>query len=500
MLTLTGCSGSATQAPSDAGTNAPPPDSQGETPVRSELEPTDPTIPYDSQIASITPALSSQILEKRKENDDAVGWLIVPGTTINDVVLLNPPRDNNYYTLHNSLGQPDPKGAYGMDYHFDPSVAAARENLYRNMALYAHNLDDDPNGIFFAQLKKYKDPAFAKANPYIFFSTADEDMVWEVFAVFDTTINLPYHFPGAYWYSFSTVLDTVYESSIYDYGVTISEEDRLLTLSTCTFSVPGHEAMPITELNDYRFVVMARLVEPEEQIKKEAAFTVNDAPLPPDETSSLSYITRDYFMLNGFECDNGEMFFEENDSIEPIRYDALMPIGSIKQSNMEEPLNDWDASQLPVGTVIYQDPEYVDVLVADIDGEKIPYIVQSAFDRELHAVRYVHRNSGGIIREITLEADEVDLDESAEQFSQFIDMVNFTPLPDGPDDITQSASGEEIRIGAKNALSTFYQTFFLGTPSSLGKEVLIIKQQDGYYYGDAVLFEGLREAMYALQG
>lgn len=134
-------------------------------------------------------------------------------------------------------------------------------------------------------------------------------MVWEVFAVYDATIDFPYIQPGVYWSSFEKILETVYNASIYDYGVTISETDKLLTLSTCTFSVPGHESMPITTENKYRFVIMARLVNPEEQIKQEATFTINANPLVPDDMSLFSYLTRDLFMFNGLECNNSWLFF-----------------------------------------------------------------------------------------------------------------------------------------------------------------------------------------------
>jgi sortase B len=454
-------------------------------------------MPTDMQIASITPALRNQILEKKEQNSDAVGWLIVPGTTINDVILQNPPGNNNYYTTHDFSRQPSKDGTYGLDYHFGLSGGTTRDTLSRNTAVYAHNHDDNPEGILFAQLKKYKDPDFAKAHPYIYFSTAEEDMAWEVFAVYDATIDFPYIQPGVYWSGFEPLLETVYDASLYDYGITISAGDKLLTLSTCTFSVPGHESMSTEIQNEYRFVIMAKLVDPEEPIKEEAAFTVNPAPLAPDAIPAYAYLTRDQFMLDGLECNNSWMFFHDNDTIEPINFDNLVPIGIIKQSNMDHPTEDWEATQLPVGTALYQDPEYPDVLVAEVAGEMIPYILQRG-ERELYSVRYIHQNRDGVMTEKSLESGQFDENEYMSRLSRFIDMMQFTPLPDSMESIERSEEREEILIGAKDSLSTFYQSFFIGIPASVGKEVMIIKQQDGYYYGDAALYAQLKELLDSL--
>lgn len=241
---------------------------------------------YDA-VQTITPDFYDDIAEKQQQNPDSIGWLHIPDTTIDEVILKNPEAETNDYYLNLSFDkQPDADGVFCAD-HRAQFGDGGRENLSGVTALYGHSRDDDPDGALFSQLKKYRDEQFAAEHPYIFFSTEAEDMVWEVFAVFDTTVYVPYIEPDLTQSEFEQMLNTVYALSIYDYYPEISYEDKLLTLSTCTFTVPGHESLP--ELNNYRFAIMARLVEPDEEIREYAEFTVKKRIMEPDSTLPFSY-------------------------------------------------------------------------------------------------------------------------------------------------------------------------------------------------------------------
>lgn len=255
-----------------------------------------PTYPGDTNqeqesatVTAITspPQFTSKVKAYKRANEDTVGWLYIPGTTINNVVVQNPNAlGNNYYLRHSFTGQLSVKGTYCADRR-DHFGTGSRESLSRNTVLYAHNFDDDPNGILFAQLQKYKDPDFAARHPYIFFSTESEDLVWEVFAVYDTTVNFPYVWPNLSYDTYRYILHYVDAASIYQYNdISITENDKLLTLSTCTFSIKGKKLEPGKE-NDYRFVVMARLVNPGESLHKNASLTVRQKTLHADNMPTL---------------------------------------------------------------------------------------------------------------------------------------------------------------------------------------------------------------------
>ncbi|MDR2932931.1 MAG: class B sortase [Oscillospiraceae bacterium] len=234
-------------------------------------------------VAAITPDFGENIKEKKAQNSDTIGWLYVPGTEINNVILQNPGnKSNSYYLTRDFYGNPDKDGLYCADFRARFGDGR-RKSLSRIVTLFGHSWEDDPNGRLFAQLKKYRDPQFARDNPYIFFSTGSENMAWEVFAVFDTTIDLPYITPDLSDNHFFDMLDIVSALSVYDYGIEIHESDRILTLSTCTYAVKGQAQLPY--YNDYRFAIMARLAGPDEEAKNEAVFSQNGQTLKPDAIS-----------------------------------------------------------------------------------------------------------------------------------------------------------------------------------------------------------------------
>ena len=236
-------------------------------------------------IALITPEFRERILEKQQRNKDTVGWLYIPDTSVDQVVLKTPVNQTNEYYLGIDFeGRPDRDGTFCTDRRAVFGTGY-RDELSRNITIYGHSWDDDPDGKLFSQLKRFRDADFAREHPYIFFSTEAEDMVWEVFAVFEAPTDLVYNYPDLPENYFYDILDIIDAASLYSYDIAISPEDKILTLSTCIYSVQGHEQLP--EINEYRFVVMARLASPEEAIKQEAVFAVNTEPISPDEILHL---------------------------------------------------------------------------------------------------------------------------------------------------------------------------------------------------------------------
>ena len=131
-----------------------------------------------------------------------------------------------------------------MDYENDT------DTIGRNTVLYGHNMR---NGSMFHNLRYYRDKQFYEDHRYVKFSTLYEETVWEIFAVYDTTIAFNYiqvRFRDDE--DFMSLISQMYEKSLYKTGIEIGPEDKVLTLSTCTST------------NDVaRFVVSARLIEEE---------------------------------------------------------------------------------------------------------------------------------------------------------------------------------------------------------------------------------------------
>ena len=215
--------------------------------------------------------------EKHEINSDTVGWLNLPNSDLDDVVLWYPGDRNSYYLrrgfdkVKNTGPLETQYGSYFADYRstFDGGTAG----LSLNTVIYGHSMEDNPNGGGFSQLKKYLSEDFARENPYIYFSTTEEDLAWEVFAVSYATINLPYNRPHMTDDEFqSIIIDEVIPRSIYNYNVEVTPEDKILTLSTCCYNLTS--VYP----NDYRYIIVAKLVEPGKMTKETADFEKNPSP------------------------------------------------------------------------------------------------------------------------------------------------------------------------------------------------------------------------------
>lgn len=320
-------------------------------------------------VASDISQLRAQIAEKKEENPDTVGWLIVPGTDIDSAIVQNPPDDNSYYLTHDFYRNTSKTATYSADRRCN-FTSGLRQDIPQNIALFGHSFDENPDGELFSQLKKYKNPEFARNHPYIFFSTAEEDMTWEVFAVFDVSVDVPYIYPDLEWETLSSVLDVIYDASIYDYEVKITEDDRLLTITCCTYSIPGNEKLSPDIPNNYRFAVMARLVSSDEPIKEIATFSINENPFPPEDMPKIYHKGVDILMYDGTVC----MKATNLNSYAQLDLSDATPIGKIKRSGITVNLQDWDAIQLETGTQILQHNNENEILVAVKNGELIPYL------------------------------------------------------------------------------------------------------------------------------
>jgi len=136
-------------------------------------EPLEPPIPLFER----PPSFIEQIAEKYARNSDTVGWLYVPGTSVDDVVVHYPHDANEFYLRRNFDRRTSMSGVYFADFRntFDGTAAG----LSRNTVIYGHSLDwnDDPDAPYFDQLKRFLDEDFARQNPYIFFSVVAVSLV-----------------------------------------------------------------------------------------------------------------------------------------------------------------------------------------------------------------------------------------------------------------------------------------------------------------------------------
>lgn len=224
---------------------------------------------YDGTI-SVAKVDTSKMQALYQKNKDTVGWIKIPNTNI-DYGVVQENYSGEYMTLD-----------YDKKYNKDGDAIWAdawnsfgtRDELSKNTIIYGHNWTNYKRPIqigrasdkHFSQLAAYDYINFARSNPYISFSTLEEEMYWQIFAVF--YVEVPDNYSGSkdFYYinenpdSLVAFTNEAMDRSMYDFGVTVTENDKILTLSTCT-RVYNTQALAAGRRKDQqRFVVMAKLM------------------------------------------------------------------------------------------------------------------------------------------------------------------------------------------------------------------------------------------------
>jgi sortase B len=192
-------------------------------------------------------------------NSDTIGWLYVPGTTLNLPIVQT--KNNDYYLKKSIYKNYAWKGWPFADFRDVWSP------LPKNLIIYGHNMGD---GDLFGELKKFTNLSFLNSNPILYFSTPSKKYYWKIFAVYITDKN--FNYIQTNFKDNEEFLSFIFKNkarSLFNTSVDVAASDSILTLSTCTYEF--HEAY---------FVVMARLIRPGET-QLVAVATVNPKPLSP---------------------------------------------------------------------------------------------------------------------------------------------------------------------------------------------------------------------------
>lgn len=161
----------------------------------------------------------------KEKNNDTVGWIQVSGTNINYPFVQT---DNNTYYLKKDFNKNyNSAGWVFMDYRNN------LENLNQNTILYAHGRID---GTMFGSLKNiFKSNWYNNKNNHIVkLSTEYQNTMWQVFSVYripETSDYLEINFNDKEKYV--NFLNMLQDRSELKFDVSLNEEDKILTLSTC---------------------------------------------------------------------------------------------------------------------------------------------------------------------------------------------------------------------------------------------------------------------------
>ncbi len=210
-----------------------------------------------SQAAAEAPERDAQgrllrFVSLQKLNPDIVGWIRIPNTIIDLPVLQASSGQPEFYLNHDYNRNYSFYGSIFADWH-----APVTDEKSKNMILYGHSLN---SGRMFTQLNQYKSLDFFKSSPVFTFDTVNGPSQWKIISVFLTNTlpeqGVPFNYMKTSFKNDSDFLNFAYQMrirSIYNTGVSLNAEDKILLLSTCSY-----------EFTDFREVVVARRVRPGE--------------------------------------------------------------------------------------------------------------------------------------------------------------------------------------------------------------------------------------------
>lgn len=230
------------------------------------------------QSAAYPEGIDPAMMALYSENNDLVGWLRVPGTGIDNVVVQGP--DNNTYL----------RADYYRRYNKRTRLFFGdfRNNFARNLQeyskvtiIYGHHLSSDTR--IFAEIENYRDLDYYKTHPVVEFHTLYGKTTWKIFGVFYTAVNDAEDAGSTFYYWNPSVTDAetpafcnevLSRSQFINPAVDIQPTDKILCLSTCTYIIRGNY--------DIRCVLMARLVRDGEDpaVDVSAAYTNTNRRMP----------------------------------------------------------------------------------------------------------------------------------------------------------------------------------------------------------------------------
>ncbi len=219
--------------------------SNEQNPDQTEPQPTEPVlVEVKNSKTGKTEWILKDYAEIYAQNSDLAGWISIDGTNINYPVMYRP-KELNYYLYRGFNQRWSNAGSLYIREACNPFTPTD------NIVIYGHNMK---NKTMFYALNSYTQESFWQEHKYIRFDTVKEYHTYEIVAVFKTTANeggFDYHlFANAENEAqFDEYIQTCKSLSFYDTGVTAQYGDKLITLSTCEYT-----------LNNGRLVVVAKRI------------------------------------------------------------------------------------------------------------------------------------------------------------------------------------------------------------------------------------------------
>ena len=186
-------------------------------------------------------SLTVDLASLKAVNPEVVGWLTVDNTEISYPVVQGPDNDKYLKTAYD--GSRSNNGSIFMNAY------NAADLSDQNTLIYGHHMRD---GSMFGQLLDFEDSTYLDQHRTFTIYTetgAHQYLIFSAFVTYSASFVYTDHFEFSW--DFYDFIEKARTSSILDMGVEVTEEDQIVTLSTCTSR--GNRAE--------RFVVMGKLAQ-----------------------------------------------------------------------------------------------------------------------------------------------------------------------------------------------------------------------------------------------
>jgi sortase B len=168
--------------------------------------------------------LEVETIQKERNSKNIVGVLKIPNTDYETVVTQG--KDNSYFLTRDAKGNKKRGGTPFLDYRVNI-------NNSKKLLIYGHN--SKYSEMPFKILEKYYDKSFYNNHKYLLLTTENKKKVYEIFSVHVETEDWSYmtvNFKNSdEWLKH---LEFLKNNSMYDTGVSIDKNDKILILQTCS--------------------------------------------------------------------------------------------------------------------------------------------------------------------------------------------------------------------------------------------------------------------------
>ncbi len=156
-------------------------------------------------------------------NNDYEAWIYMADTKINYPIVQG--TDNDFYISHTFYKEPVFSASLFIDYR----IAEGAEG--RNVIVYGHNMKD---GSMFASLKKFRQEKYRQRHPAFSVYTSTGAYEYQVFSTYTTSpTSATYTVAYANDEEYMNYINMIKSWSEADYGVEVTAQDKIITLSTC---------------------------------------------------------------------------------------------------------------------------------------------------------------------------------------------------------------------------------------------------------------------------